>query len=111
MLGKIVLILVQLGGGWAIGHWLAGYVAVGDAYLQLVIYVLVFSVAVWLIGLIGGEVIKGVDKPKPSALGWAVAISAIFTGLSFIPQLVGILPFQTIYLPLIGAVVGYHVSR
>ena len=57
------------------------------------------------------EVIKGVDKPKPSALGWAVAIAAIFTGLSFIPQLVGILPFGTIYLPLVGAVVGYQISR
>ena len=106
MLGRVVLILAQLGGAWFFGRWAASYMPLTGT-VQLAIFVLVFTAFTWLIGIVGAEVLQGIERPSGKTFGWTLVLSAIAALISFIPQVT----FPTLYLPLIGAVLGYHLSR
>lgn len=75
MLGRLVLILLQLAIGWFAAPQVLRYVPVGgDA--QIFIYAIAAAIIVWLVGLIGAQVLKDVGSPSGGTL-----VAAVIGGL------------------------------
>lgn len=114
MLGRLVLLLLQIAVAWGAGPILRSYVPVSGE-LDLFVYALIFAVIVYLVGIIASLIIKGVGMPSPATLTSAVIlalISAAFVtwGLHLVPQL----PSTTISnrgLVLAAALLGYFIKR
>src|SRR5262245_55659543 len=111
MLGRIVLILVQLVGAWFLAPLVAQYIPVTGA-LSTILFAVLCAVFAWLIGLVCAEVIKGVAKPQGSSFFWSMTLglvgAAILIAPNYVPSFQFSLPFAAISLPLIGAVLGYQ---
>ena len=114
MLGRLMLILVQLVVGW---YAALEIVKALPSFGQLDIFLLaaIFSVLVWAIGLLAGAVLKDVAQPGPPALLFAFAAAVIFSALTVFPEAQQAITSVTgqldarIY-PLVGAVIGYAVQ-
>ena len=116
MLGRIVLILVQLAGAWFLAPLVARYIPVTGVVRDL-LYALLFAVFAWVIGLVSAEVIKGVNKPQGSSFFWSIVLAlvgaAILIAPTYVPNFNFALPLgiATLSLPLIGAVIGYQLGK
>jgi hypothetical protein len=111
MLGRLVLIVLQLAGGWFGAPYALRYFQFGgDA--QLFVHGAVFAVLVWMIGLIGSQVLKGVEVPSGGTLVWALAGGLIGAGLIVyeVPAMLA-LKFPPLLLPLGLAILGYTVKK
>ena len=109
MLGRLVLILLQLGGGWFGSQALLKQVGLsGD--IRLAAYVIIVAIVVWLIGVLGAEVLKDVARPSGAALAVALVCAAIAAAITFVPG-IKIPGNLSVYLPLVGAVIGYQLKR
>jgi hypothetical protein len=110
MLGRVVLIALQLAGGWAGAPYVLKYVSVGgDA--QVFVHGAVFAGLVWVIGLVGSQVLKGVGVPSVAAFAFAFAGGLIGAALIVfkVPALLP-LAFPQLLLPLGLAIVGYAIK-
>ncbi|MCB1547909.1 MAG: hypothetical protein KDJ41_08785 [Hyphomicrobiaceae bacterium] len=113
MLGRLVLILLQLVAGWFLAPMIARHVPIGGDPKIFVMAVL-FAIIVWIVGLIGAEVLKDVGRPSSTALAWALVLSLIGAALIvFLPSLIAQIPlkFDRLLVPLVGAVLGYTFKR
>lgn len=114
MLGRLVLLLLQVIAAWGVGPIVRGYIPAGGA-LDLFIYAVVFAVIVYLVGMLASLVVKGVGMPSPATLTAALVLALIGAafatwGLQFIPQI----PSGTISnrgIVLAGAILGYFIKR
>jgi hypothetical protein len=109
MLGRVVLIALQLAGGWAGAPYVLKYVSVGgDA--QVFVHGAVFAVIVWAFGLVGSQVLKGVGVPSMTAFAFALAGGLIGAALLVfkVPALLP-LAFPPLLLPLGLAILGYAI--
>lgn len=71
MLGRLVLILLQLAIGWFGAPQVLRYVPVGgDA--QVFVYAVAAAIIVWVVGLIGAQVLKDVATPTAGTLAAAL---------------------------------------
>lgn len=71
MLGRLVLVLLQLAIGWFGAPEVLRYVPVGgDA--QVFVYAVAAAVIVWVVGLIGAQVLKDVGTPSAGTLAAAL---------------------------------------
>lgn len=71
MLGRLVLVLLQLAIGWFGAPQVLRYVPVGgDA--QVFVYAIAAAIIVWLVGLIGAQVLKDVGTPSARTLAAAL---------------------------------------
>ncbi|MFM1815613.1 MAG: hypothetical protein RLZ98_2308, partial [Pseudomonadota bacterium] len=85
--------------------------------LQIFAFALVCAVIVWLVGVIGAQVLKDVSTPSSAVLTAAVVGGLIGAALTLVPQVTtfvaaiakGSIP-KFAY-PLLGAVLGYLVKR
>jgi hypothetical protein len=115
MLGRILLILLQLAGAWFAAHFIAQYIPLSGEVLRLVLFAVLFAVMAWIIGLVGAEAIKGVNRPQGSSfalsLGLGLLGAAVVIAPLYVQSLHFTLPFPQLYLPLIGAVAGYQFGR
>ncbi|HEX7075161.1 MAG TPA: hypothetical protein VF226_14065 [Hyphomicrobiaceae bacterium] len=67
MLGRLVLILLQLAIGWFGAPQVLRYVpAPGDA--QVFVYAVAAAIIIWVVGLIGAQVLKDVATPSAGTL-------------------------------------------
>ena len=115
MLGRLVLLVIQLAAGWGLAPFVVRYVP-GFGKLDIFVYALVFAVLIWLVGIIGALVLKDVAQPSPATLTVALVGALIGAGLTLIPAIpqavAGVLPgLPARAYPLIGAVIGYAVKR
>jgi len=114
MLGRIVLILVQLAGAWFLAPLVARYIPV-TGILYYILFAVLCAVFAWLIGLVCAEVIKGVNKPQGSSFFWSIALGLVGAAILILPHYVPsfqyTLPFAALSLPLIGAVLGYQLGK
>lgn len=114
MLGRIVLILMQLAGAWAAAFFIAPHIPLGGP-LRLVLLAVLFAVFTWIIGLVGAEALKNVNRPQGSSFGLSLGLglvgAAILIAPTYVPSLHFTLPFNDLYLPLMGAVIGYQFGR
>lgn len=71
MLGRLVLILLQLAVGWFAAPQVLRYVPVGgDA--QVFVYAVAAAIIVWVVGLIGAQILKDVATPSAGTLAAAL---------------------------------------
>lgn len=116
MLGRLVLILLQIAAGWFIAPMIMTKLpALGG--LAIFLDAVVTAIIVWLVGFLGAVVLKDVAQPSPATLTSAVVGGLIGAVLTQVPQvttfvsgvLKGGIP-QRAYL-LAGAVIGYAIKR
>jgi hypothetical protein len=120
MLGYIILIILQIGGAWALAPQLKRFLPAipqfGGYNVEIFVWAVLYAVIVFVIGFIGSIVLKGVRTPGAGTLSLALLLALIFAALTFVTpltQAVGqIVPRLEILLwPLIGAVIGYMIKR
>ena len=75
MLGRLVLVLLQLAIGWFGAPQVLRYVAVGGD-VQVFVYAIAAAIIVWLVGLVGAQVLKNVATPSAGTL-----VAAVIGGL------------------------------
>ena len=114
MLGRLVLLLLQVVGGYALAPIVMGYIPVPGS-LSLFLYALFVSIIIFLIGLVGAQVIKDVSTPSSATLSSTLVLALIMALIwTFVPPLVPELPWSKVpdrWAVLAGAVLGYFAKR
>jgi uncharacterized membrane protein YoaK (UPF0700 family) len=114
MLGKLILIVLQVIVAWGAGTVVRGYIpAPGD--FDLFVYAAIFAVLAYITGILAAVVIKDVGTPSPAALTSSLVIALIAAAIAtfawhFIPNI----PDTTITkrgFVLAGAILGYLMRR
>jgi predicted acyltransferase len=91
MLGRLVLLLLQIAVGWFGSQAIMKYIQMGGI-LRLFIFAVVAAIVVFLVGVIAAQVLREVGQPsRPHAVmgrGAGAIAAAIWTwGPQFVPQL------------------------
>ncbi|MBA4132829.1 MAG: hypothetical protein C0519_15570 [Hyphomicrobium sp.] len=114
MLGRLVLLLMQIAGGYFLGNIAMGYIPIrGD--LSLFVYAVVVCVIIFLIGVVASQIVKDVSIPSTHVLTSSLILALIFALVwTFVPPLVPDIPWSKVpdrWAVLIGAVLGYFAKR
>jgi hypothetical protein len=111
MLGRLILIALQIVVGWFGAPFVLKYISIGGD-VQTFIHGAVFAVLVWLTGAVGSLVLKDVSMPSSATLTWALAGGLIGAGLIVfkVPAMIP-LKFPPLFLPLGLAILGYSVKK
>jgi hypothetical protein len=113
MLGRIILIALQLAIGWFGAPLLLRYLptAIGGDFVTL-IHGALFGVIAWVVGLVGAQALKDVATPSPQTLLWAVAGGLIGAAL-VVFKVPAMIPIKVVpmFFPLALAILGYAIKR
>ncbi len=115
MLGRLILLLLQIAVGWFGTTALMNYIKFGE--FRLFIFAVVAAIVVFLIGVIAALVLKDVGSPSSATLSWALGFALIAAVLwTWGPQLplLSEIPWSRIraeYAVLAAAILGYHLKR
>lgn len=117
MLPRIVLTLAQLGIGWAYAGPVRGLLPISLGPLDIFLLAVIMAVLVWLLGHLGGLVLRDTPTPSAATLTACLVLAVAGAALTLIPQvqhtlsalLKGGVPTRAY--PLVGAVIGYLVRR
>ena len=114
MLGKLILILLQIVAAWFAAPVIRSYIPTGGAY-DLLLYAVIFAIVVYLTGVLAALVIKDVGTPSGATLTAAVVLALIAAAvLTFVPEIVPNIPGGTITnrgIVLAFAILGYLIKR
>jgi hypothetical protein len=116
MLARLVLLALQLIAAWFAAPIIVRYIP-GMGRLELFVYAVVFAVLVWLVGVIGSQVLKETAMPSSATLVAALVVALIAAAIyTWLPMLLPdarrvMLNLPEKAYPLIGAVLGYHIRR
>jgi zinc transporter ZupT len=116
MLSRLILLALQVVIAWIAAPIVVRYIP-GMGRLELFVYAAVFAVLVWLVGLVGAQILKDTGTPSSAALASALVVALIAAAIyTWLPMLVPdakrvMLNLQEKAYPLIGAVLGYHIRR
>ena len=116
MLSRLIFLVLQLIVAWFAAPVIVRYIP-GMGRLELFVYAAAFAVLVWLVGVVGAQVLKDTGTPSSAALASALVVAliaaAVYTWLpTFVPDAKRVmLNLQEKAYPLIGAVLGYHLRR
>lgn len=115
MLGRLVLILLQIAACWFLGPLIVSKLPQLGG-LNIFLFAAVFAILVWLLGFLGALVLKDVAQPSPATLSFALVGALIGAGLTLVPQVTGFVAtfvkgVPTLAYPLAGAVLGYAIKR
>jgi len=111
MLGRLVLILLQLAIGWFGTPRVQHYIPVtGDP--QVFVYAVVAAIIIWLIGVIGAQILKDVPMPSSgtlaaSLIGGLIGAAIVFFKLN---QMIPISVPPNLW-PLGLAILGYAIKK
>ena len=78
------------------------------------LHAIAYALIMWLVGLAASFALKWVHRPGVRALGLALVLALSGAALiTFAPGLLTAIPvkFPQLYVPLIGALIGYHLGR
>jgi hypothetical protein len=115
MLGRLILLLLQIAIGWFGSNAIMGYIRFGE--FRLFIFAVVAAIVVFLIGVVAALVLKEVGSPSSHTLSWAVVLALIAAALwTFGPSLpvLSDVPWGKIraeYAVLAGAILGYMIKK
>ena len=112
MLGRLVLILLQITIAWYVAPLIMRHIPVkGDP--SLFALAALYALITYLVGLLGAEVLKDVGRPSAAALTWSLVFALIGAALLLVPQIWHAVPlkFDRLFVPLAFAVLGYHLKR
>lgn len=116
MLGRLVLLLLQIVGGWFGTNAVMQHIPNAGQF-DLFIFAVVAAIVVFLIGVIAAQIVKDVWTPSGHTLSWALGFALIAALLwTFGPTT----PFlkeiswgkvPAYYAVLAGAIIGYMIKR
>lgn len=115
MLGRLILLLLQIAVGWFGTTALMDYIKFGE--FRLFIFAVVAAVVIFLIGIIAAVILKDVGSPSSATLSWALGFALIAAVLwTWGPQLplLSDIPWGRVraeYAVLAFAILGYHLKR
>ncbi|MEQ1653407.1 MAG: hypothetical protein ABL897_13025 [Hyphomicrobium sp.] len=114
MLGRLVLIFLQVVAGWGLAPFLRQYIPVSGAF-DLFVYAALFALIVYVTGILAALVVKDVATPSPAALTTSLVVALIAAafatyGWDLVPQLPGGTISKRGFV-LAGAVLGYMFRR
>jgi hypothetical protein len=114
MLGRLLLIAVQLVVGWYASVELMKLVPSFD-HFDIFVMAAAASVLIWLVGVIAGAAIKDLAEPGPPTLMFAFAVSVMFAAIAMLPDVhhavASVLgPIDLRLYPVVGAVIGYAIQ-
>ena len=113
---RLILLGLQLMVAWFAAPVIVRYIP-GLGRLELFVYAVVFAALVWLVGVIGAQVLKDTATPTSGALASALILAAgAAAAYLWLPALLPdarrlMLSLQEKAYPLIGAAIGYHIRR
>jgi hypothetical protein len=114
MLGRLILILLQVVIAWFTAPIIAGYVPVPGAF-SLFLFAIICAIIVFLVGVVAAQVLRDVGQPGSATLSWALILALIAAALAtWGPDLVPQIPWHRVpgrALVLAGAVLGYLIKR
>ena len=116
MLGRLILLLLQVVIGWFGTNAIMKYIPIGGQF-ELFIFAVVAAIVVFLVGIIAAQVLKEVGSPSSQTLSWSLALALIAALLwTFGPglPLLSEVPWGKIpaaYAVLAGAILGYVLKR
>jgi hypothetical protein len=118
MLGRLVLILLQIVVGWWGSNALMGYVGGSvPGTFKIYLFAVVAAIAVYLVGVIAAQVLKDVGAPSGHTLSHSLVAAVIAALLwSFGPSIPVLdqIPWSKVpalYAVLAGAILGYHIKK
>lgn len=116
MLGKLVLLLLQVVIAWLITPVLLRAIPLGAAApYELFIWAVLVAIVIWLTGVIGAQVLQGVGGPSSATLSWSLGIALIVAALLFfVPGLIPNIPEVALTdhgVVLAAALIGYWIKR
>lgn len=112
MIGYLLLVVLQFIAAFFGAPMVLRYIPIqGDP--RTFVHAAIFAVIVWIVGLVGSFALKDVRMPTTYTLAGALVGAIIGAALMFVPQLLAAIPFKfpPLYLPLVGAIIGYMVRR
>lgn len=112
MLGYLILVAIQLAAAWFSAPEVLKFIPIsGDP--KIFVTAAVFSVIVWIVGVIGSFVLKDVKMPASATLASALVGALVGAAITLVPVIINAIPlkFDHVFLPLAGAVLGYLVRR
>lgn len=114
MLGRLILIALQIVVGWVGAPFLLKYVPIGGD-VQVFIHGAIFAVLVWITGVVGSLALKEVGMPSSATLTWALAGGLIGAAL-IVFKVPAMLPaafpkFPPLFLPLGLSILGYAIKK
>lgn len=112
MVGHLLLVVLQFIAAFLGAPYVLEHIPVsGD--LQTFVHAGVYAVIVWIVGLVACFALKEVRMPTSATLVTTLIGAMIGAALMFFPQLLAAIPlkFPPLYLPLIGAIIGYTLRR
>jgi hypothetical protein len=114
MLGRLILMLLQIALAWFAAPLLAAKVPV-PSNMQVFLYAVLFAMLVFIIGLVASHIIKDVGTPSSATLTWSLVAALVGAALAkFGPDVVKQIPWRQIpanYMALGGAVLGYALKK
>jgi hypothetical protein len=117
MLPKIILTLLQIHVGWTYAPMIRAFIPANLGTLNIFLLAVVVAVLVWLVGHIGGLVLKDTPPPTNATLSYVLVLALIFAALTLWPVIPATingalkLSVPVVAYPLIGAVLGYLIKR
>lgn len=114
MLGKIILLLLQIGLSWLLAPILYSNIPVPGEF-GIFLYAVLFAIIVFLTGVLGGQVLRDVGGPSGATLSAALIVALLFAAVVFFaPQFLAVIPGDAIShrgFVLAGALLGYWLKR
>ncbi len=116
MLGRLILLLLQIAGGWFGAQALMSQVGGSvPGTFRLYVFAVVAAIVVYLIGVIAALVLKEVGSPSSQTLSFSLVTALVAALLwSFGPGLLPQVPWGKIrpeYAVLAGAILGYMLKK
>jgi len=115
MLSYILLVIAQFVAAFLGGGELAGRVPGIGGDVRTFVQAAIYAVIVWVVGVIGSFILKGVRTPGSATLTTALIGAIIGATVMSIPAALhavsAVVKFPPLYLPLLGAIIGYLVRR
>ncbi|MGH1353315.1 MAG: hypothetical protein ACRBBN_21285 [Methyloligellaceae bacterium] len=119
LLPRIFLVLMQVGAALFLGDQIRSVIKfIPRGPFEYFVIGVIFALLVWLVGHVGGVVLKDVKPPSPATLSYALIGALIGAALiTFLPGITGFIKtyasvrIAPVYFPLAGAIIGYFVQK
>lgn len=118
MLGRLVLLLLQIVVGWFGANAIMG--ALGGSVpgaFSIYVFAIVAAIVVFLVGIIAAQVLQGVWAPGSRTLSWSLGfgiIAALLWDFGPTLPLLSEIPWGRVpdkYAVLAGTILGYHLRK
>ena len=112
MIGYMLLVVLQFIAAFFGAPMVLRYIPVqGDP--RTFVHAAIYAVLVWIVGLVASFALKDVRLPGPSPSGGRGSGASPGGALVLPPPFFAALPFHSppLYLPLVGAILGYLLRR